>query len=45
VFEASWITYTVFDWALPALSVVEVRELTLEDESVTAAADFLGWRR
>jgi hypothetical protein len=42
VFEASWINYTVFDRALPALSIVDVRELTLEDESVTAAADFLG---
>ena len=44
-FEASWANYTVFDRALPALSVVDVRELTLEDDSVAAAADFLGLRR
>jgi hypothetical protein len=45
VFEASWTNYTVFDRALPGLSVVDVRELTLDDESVAAAADFLGSRR
>ena len=44
-FEASWANYTVFDRALPALSVVDVRELMLEDGSVAAAADFLGLRR
>jgi len=44
-FEASWAHYTVFDRAVSALSVVSLRELTLEDESVTAAADFLGLRR
>lgn len=44
-FEASWGNYTVFDRALPALSVVGVRELTIEDDSVAAAADFLGLRR
>jgi hypothetical protein len=42
--EASWANYTVFDRAVSALSVVSVRELTIEDESVTAAADFLGLR-
>jgi hypothetical protein len=45
VFEASWINFTLFDRALPALSVVDVRELTLDDESVAAAAEFLGARR
>jgi hypothetical protein len=35
----------VFDRAVPSLSVVEVRELTLDDESVAAAAEFLGSRR
>ena len=44
-FEASWVNYTVFDRAASALSVVGLRELALEDESVTAAADFLGLRR
>lgn len=42
IFEASWANYTIFDRALRALSVVHVRELTLGDESVAAAADFLG---
>ena len=45
VFEASWVNYTVFDRAIPALSVVSVRSLTLEDPAVVAAADFLGLRR
>ena len=44
-FEASWANYTVFDRALPALSVVGMRELTIEDDSVAGAADFLGVRR
>src|SRR5262249_33799025 len=43
-FEASWANYTVFDRAVRVLSVVKVRELTLADDSVTAAADFLGLR-
>jgi hypothetical protein len=43
--EASWANYTVFDRALSAVAVVEVRELTLDDEAVTTAADFLGLRR
>jgi hypothetical protein len=45
IFEASWVNYTVFDRALPALSLVGVRALAVEDESVAAAADFLGLRR
>ena len=44
-FEASWANYTVFDRALPTLSVVGVRELGLVDGAVAAAADFLGLRR
>jgi len=44
-FEASWVNYTVFDRAVSALSVVSVRELSLDDESVIGAADFLGLRR
>jgi hypothetical protein len=43
--EASWANYTVFDRALSALAVAEVRELTLDDDAVAAAADFLGLRR
>jgi hypothetical protein len=45
IFESSWGNYTVFDRALPSLSLVAVRELTIEDDSVAAAADFLGLRR
>jgi hypothetical protein len=44
-FEASWKNYTVFDRAVSALSVVTLRELTTEDDTVAAAADFLGLRR
>jgi len=44
-FEASWANYTIFDRAVSALSVVGLRELTLDDDSVAAAADFLGLRR
>ena len=44
-FEASWAHYTLFHRALPALSLVDVRELTLGDDSVAAAADFLGLRQ
>ena len=43
-FEASWANYTVFDRAVPALSVSGLRELTLEDDSVIAAVEFLGMR-
>jgi hypothetical protein len=43
--EASWANYTVFDRALSAVAVLDVRELTIEDAAVTAAADFLGLRR
>jgi len=43
-FEASWVNYTVFDRAVSALSVVSVRELSLDDQSVIGAADFLGLR-
>jgi len=44
-FEASWVNYTVFDRAVSALSVVSLRELTLADDAVTGAADYLGLRR
>ena len=44
-FEASWVNYTVFDRAVSALAVVSLRELSLDDGSVIAAADFLGLRR
>jgi hypothetical protein len=44
-FEASWANYTLFDRALPQLSVVSVRALTLGDDTVIAAADYLGLRR
>jgi hypothetical protein len=44
-FESSWVNYTVFDRAVSALAVVSVREISLNDESVIGAADFLGLRR
>jgi hypothetical protein len=44
-FEASWMNYTVFDRAVSALSVVALRELTIEDDAISAAADVLGVRR
>ena len=44
-FEAAWVNYTVFDRAVSAMSVVNVRELSLDDDAVTAAADYLGLRR
>jgi hypothetical protein len=44
-FEASWANYTLFDRALAQLNVVSVRALTLEDDTVIAAADYLGLRR
>jgi len=40
--EASWILMTLFDRALPALVVREVRALTLDDEALLAAAAHLG---
>lgn len=42
--EGSWINATLFDRAAPALSVGSVRELSLEDPLVHAAAEFLGLR-
>jgi hypothetical protein len=44
-FEASWVNYTVFDRVISTLSVVSLRELSLDDASVIGAADFLGLRR
>lgn len=44
-FEASWANYTVFDRAVPKLSIVSVRALTLEDDAIIAAADYFGLRR
>jgi hypothetical protein len=44
-FEASWANHTLFDRALRRLRLGEVRELSLEDEAVAAAAEFLGIRR
>jgi len=44
-FESSWSNYSVFDRARSSLSLLDVRELTVDDESVTAAADHLGLRR
>jgi hypothetical protein len=44
-FEASWTNYTVFDRAVRSVAVVGVRELTVGDDAVAAAADYLGLRR
>ena len=43
-FEALWPNYTLFDRALRSLRLREVRELTLEDAAVVAAAEFFGLR-
>ncbi|WP_272942118.1 hypothetical protein [Mycobacterium xenopi] len=40
--EASWIQVTLFDPALDALSVRDVRTLAIDDEAVIAAATHLG---
>lgn len=40
--EASWINVTLFDRALDALGVKSVHALGADDETVTAAAAFLG---
>jgi hypothetical protein len=41
-FESLWANFTIFDRAAASLSVQDVRELTLEDGAVTAAAEFFG---
>ena len=43
-FESQWLNATVFDRAAPALRLVSVRTLTVEDEEVASAADVLGLR-
>ncbi len=42
--EALWANVTVFDRAAPALRVVDVRELTLDDPALVDAADLFGLR-
>jgi hypothetical protein len=42
--EALWCNVTLFDRAARALGVVDVRELTLEDQDVRSAAEFFGLR-
>jgi RES domain len=42
--EALWINLTVFDRAASRLRLVDVRELTLDDPDVEAAADLFGLR-
>ena len=42
--EALWANITVFDRAAPALRVVEVRKLTLDDAALVEAADLFGLR-
>lgn len=43
-FEALWSNVTLFDRAVPLLTVRGVRELTVEDAVVGEAAEFLGMR-
>lgn len=42
--EALWANVTVFDRAAPALTVKDVRTLTLEDPALLEAAEFFGLR-
>jgi hypothetical protein len=42
--EASWLNVTLFDRALESLELADIRALTLQDESVDAATEFLGFR-
>jgi hypothetical protein len=41
VFESLWANVTLFERAAPALRLVDVRSLALDDGAVSAAADFL----
>ena len=43
-FESQWLNVTLFDRASPALRLVSVRALEVDDEAVAAAADVLGLR-
>jgi hypothetical protein len=43
-FESQWLNVTVFDRAAPAIRLVSVRALSVEDAEVVAAADVLGLR-
>jgi len=40
--ESSWINWTLFDRAADALSLTEIAELRIDDQSVREAAAFLG---
>lgn len=42
--ESSWINWTIFDRAAPALEVASTEELTVEHPVVAEAADLLGLR-
>jgi RES domain len=44
-FESSWANATLFDRAAPALRVETLRELTLDDPDVAAAADFFAFQK
>jgi hypothetical protein len=45
MYESLWMNVTLFDRAAPALELVSVRALTLDDPEIEAAAEFLGLRR
>jgi RES domain len=44
-FESSWANVTLFDRAARALRVSAVRELTLDDPDLSAAADFFAFQK
>jgi hypothetical protein len=44
-YEAGWANATLFDRATPSLRVEELRELTLDDPDVNAAADFFAFQK
>jgi hypothetical protein len=42
IFESLWANYTVFDRAVPRLTLQDVRVVAVDDPAVIEAADFLG---
>jgi hypothetical protein len=45
IFESLWANYTIFNRALPLLTLHDVRALSRDDPAVVEAADFLGLAR
>ena len=42
IFESLWANYTIFDRARPLLTLQDIRALSLDDDTVVEAADYLG---